>query len=121
MQQQCRFAGRRRALERLAANADDGRAALKALKHIAQRERASHCIELIAAFDQAWGRAGSRSAPSATTRKSASKGSSVGNTTRAAGSMERTVVCRNRTPGLSVAIGMKNLGLGLPAEHDLKL
>ena len=47
--------------------------------------------------------AGSRSAPSATTRMSASNVPASVTTRLAAGSIDRTVVCRNRTPGLSTS------------------
>ena len=112
--------GRGRALERRRRDGHDHVARRRTLEHVAGGERAGHRVELVPGLDAARAsRPGRRSAPSATTSTSPSSGPASVSTRRATGSIERTVVCTNRTPGGArsrVAV-QDVLGARLPEHH----
>ena len=104
VQQQRRLARRRRALERLAGHADDGRAALERGEHVAQRDGARDRVELVAALDEARRRrrivgrrrARRRGCPRRTCRRRSRRALRPGR------SIARCV-CTNRTPGFTMS------------------
>ena len=75
----------------------------KSRQHVAEGERAGHRVELVPAFDQPGGGRGVEIGAERHDHHVGVEGPGVGLDARATGSIARTVVCTNRTPGLTMS------------------